>query len=376
MIFPEKLPLKKARSISYLNTCVALSRLMNITLFIPKESLNKKELEKFYGVDLNNVNIKYIPANIWKIRSNKIFNHFLKKHIAYFDFFYVRHLKIAKFLVNNKAPNQKVIFEAHEIFFKALEEESPDKLKKISQLKKLESYVYSKVNGIVFINKTLQKQFHKTFKNLSSFQKIIYLSNSFKCPYQKKDFSIIEKFYYCGNLFKWKGIEDLILTMKSFPTINLVIIGGSYSRIVELSNFAKKQGIKNIKFLGYRPPYEIKKVLLKESKIAFLTNSRSVYNFFTFPLKLLDYMITSNVVIAADIPAVKEIIIDGKNGFLFKTGDISSLVEVIKKVINMSPEKLLEISQNAYATAKNFTYENRAKNIYNFLKTILENDNQ
>ncbi len=369
-IFPEPLPLKKARSISVINTASALSKLIDTTLIIPKDSAPKKELEAFYGVDLSKLNLIYIPKKFLGIKSNKIFNFVLKKHLNRFDIFFVRHLKTAKFLVDNKAPHQKVIFEAHEIFFKALEEEKPEATKKISQLKELESYVYSKVDGIIFINKSLQEQFHKTFKYLSKFQKIIYLATSFKCPYQKKDFSIIEKFYYCGSLFKWKGVEDLIFAMKNFPKVTLIIIGGSSSRIVELSNLAKNYGISNIKFLGYRPPSEIKEILLKESKITFLTNNKSVYNLYTFPLKLLEYMITSNIVIAANIPTIREVIKDGLNGFLYDIENKESLKNTIKKVLNTPPEKLSEIAYNAYNTAKTFTYENRAKQIVEFIKTL------
>ena len=81
-------------------------------------------------------------------------------------------------------------------------------------------------------------------------------------------------------------------------------------------------------------------------------------------------MATSNLVIAADTPVIKDVTKDGKNGFLFKTGEADELAKTLKLVMTLPQEKLLEVSKNAYTTVKNFTYENRAKKIYEFCKKI------
>jgi glycosyltransferase involved in cell wall biosynthesis len=79
-------------------------------------------------------------------------------------------------------------------------------------------------------------------------------------------------------------------------------------------------------------------------------------------------MVTSNVVISADTPVIKEIIKDQYNGFLFKTGEPDSLKKVIQNVIKLPSNVLQKIAFEAYQTASKFTYSKRAKEIFNFLK--------
>ena len=45
-------------------------------------------------------------------------------------------------------------------------------------------------------------------------------------------------------------------------------------------------------------------------------------------------------IIASDLPAFKQIIIDGKNGFLFKNGDSDSLKQVIERAVKLSQDEV------------------------------------
>jgi len=77
-------------------------------------------------------------------------------------------------------------------------------------------------------------------------------------------------------------------------------------------------------------------------------------------------MATSNIVIAADTPVIKEVIKDKKNGFLFKTGDPEALKNVIQTILSLSPDMLQKVAFNAYQTASKFTYSTRAKKLLEF----------
>ena len=206
LIFPEKLPLKKARAVSVINTAAELARLTPTTLILPEGSGTKKELEAFYGTHLSALNLLYLKANFWKIKSSKIFNFFLKKHLKHFDLFYVRHLKVANFLITHKLPHQKVIFEAHEVFYESLKEEAPLKRAKIEKLKRLEEEVYAKVDAIVFTNETLKNYFCQKFSIACKPTSVVRHAVKNIPPFVKKDFSQIEEIYYCGSFYRWKGI--------------------------------------------------------------------------------------------------------------------------------------------------------------------------
>ena len=347
-IYPEKLPAKNARSISVINTACALSNSCDTTLIYEK-SKNKKEIENFYS--LNCQNLKFLPlSKKFILKSNKIFNFNLNKHLDKFDFFYVRHLKTAQFLLKK---NKKIIYEVHEIF-------SNDNPK----IKIIEKFVLENAY-LTCINKTLFNEIKKYFN--IKVCKIIHNGTNFSKKYIKKDFSKIDKAYYIGNFYEWKGVDFLIETFNkiNFP---LKIIGdGRRRKILE-----KKAG-KNIEFLGFKSQKQIEKIL-KNSKLTIIPNIESKYTNFTAPLKLYEYMATSNIILASDLPTIKEIIKDSVNGFLFKRGDKKDFINKLNYILSLPKEKLSEISKNAYETAKKFTWENRAKEILKFIKEINENN--
>ena len=347
-IYPEKLPSKNARSISVINTSCALSNLCETTLIYEK-SKNKREIENFYS--LNCQKLRFLPlSKKLLLKSNKIFNFNLTKYLDTFDFFYVRHLKTAKFLLNK---NKKVIYEVHEIF-------SNDNPK----TKIMEKFVLENAY-LTCINKTLCNEIKKYF-NIKTC-KIIHNGTNFSKKFIKKDFSKIDEAYYIGNFYKWKGVDFLIDVFNDIE-LNLKMIGNG-KRKEFLENKAKK----NIEFLGFKSQKEIKKIL-KNSKLTIIPNIESKYTNFTAPLKLYEYMATSNIVLASNLPTIKEIIKDGKNGFLFERGDKKDFINKLNYILSLPKEKLSEISKNAYETAKEFTWDNRAEKILDFIKEINENN--
>jgi len=347
-LYPEKLPDKKARSVSVINTACSLSKYIDTSLLYEKS--NKNILE-FYGLKCN---LNLIPiSRKFIIRSNKIFNFNLKKYIKQFDCFYVRHLKTAEFLIKN---NANVIFECHEIF-------SQENIK----VQNLEKFVYENSKGLVFINETLQKEFNKIFDIKNIPQKVVHNGCGFELEYQKKDFSKIDEIYYIGSFQPWKGVEFLVENMKEFPNIKLKIIGdGDKNKILEI---IKKYKLKNIEFLGFKKHDEIINIL-KQSKVTIIPNIKSNFINFSSPIKLYEYLMSSNIVLASNMPTIQEIIKDGYNGFLFDIENSQSFKEKLDYILSLPPTKLEEIAKNGYETSKQFTWDNRAKQIIEFIESI------
>ena len=346
-VYPEKLPSKNARSISVINTACNLAKNTE-TILIYEQS--DKEIKKFYNIECNQLKFLPIKRNFLFLRSNKIFNFNLSKNIDMFDLFYVRHLKTAAFLLKK---NKKIIYEVHEIF----SVNNPDILP-------MEKFVLENAN-LVCVNKTLCNEVKKYFKIKN--HKIIRNGTNFVKGYIKKDFSKINEAYYIGNFYEWKGVDFLI---EAFNEINfpLKIIGDGQRREI-----LEKKTDKNIEFLGFKPQKEIENIL-KNSKLTIIPNIESTQTNFTAPLKLYEYMATSNIILASDLPTIQEIIKDGVNGFLFKRGDKQDFIKKLNYILSLPKETLSEISKNAYETAKKFTWENRAAKILDFIKEINENN--
>jgi len=61
--------------------------------------------------------------------------------------------------------------------------------------------------------------------------------------------------------------------------------------------------------------------------------------------------------------------------FNFKFISLNTSIKKLNYILNLSPKKLEKISKNAYETSKKFTWDNRAKQIIEFIKEINEKNN-
>lgn len=84
----------------------------------------------------------------------------------------------------------------------------------------------------------------------------------------------------------------------------------------------------------------------------------------------IESMASGMVVVASDSGASNELIKDGVNGFLFTSGSVESLTEILKKVIDTDTADLNRISLNAKLESKKYTSGCAAEKIYNIIENI------
>lgn len=85
----------------------------------------------------------------------------------------------------------------------------------------------------------------------------------------------------------------------------------------------------------------------------------------------IESMASGMVVIASDSGASKELIKEGVNGFLFTSGSVESLTEVLKKVIETDLSDLNRIALNAEFESKKYTSGHAAEKIFNIIEDVI-----
>ena len=80
-------------------------------------------------------------------------------------------------------------------------------------------------------------------------------------------------------------------------------------------------------------------MIVNPRKKSYLTDSVT-------PLKPLEAMAYKKLVLASNVGGMKELIKNGKNGILFKSGSISELEKVISQIIDRNDKK--SIIENSY----------------------------
>src|SRR4030042_766323 len=97
----------------------------------------------------------------------------------------------------------------------------------------------------------------------------------------------------------------------------------------------------NVKFLGYKTGDELKNEIKKS--MAIIIPSEWYEN---NPRTVLESFALGKPVIGARIGGIPELVIDGKTGYTFETGNVEDLRDKIEDLIN-NPMKINEMGRNA-----------------------------
>jgi glycosyltransferase involved in cell wall biosynthesis len=89
------------------------------------------------------------------------------------------------------------------------------------------------------------------------------------------------------------------------------------------------------------------------------------YAYFMSPLKMFEYMAAGRPIVATDLPSAREIL-DDKSAVIVKPGDAEDLARGILKVLR-DEEAAAFLAENARAKVKNYSWDERVKNILKFI---------
>lgn len=170
---------------------------------------------------------------------------------------------------------------------------------------------------------------------------------------------------YTGHLYSWKGANTLAQAGKEIPKADFVFIGGTEK---DISEYKKEYAnFKNVKFLGHISHSEIPQYL-KAADILVIPNSgkEDISRLYTSPMKLFEYMASMTPMIVSNLPSMREIVNESMVTF-FEADNFESLAESINKVLENDEEPIIKAGK-AFEEVKNYTWDIRAKQIYNFIQ--------
>ncbi len=176
---------------------------------------------------------------------------------------------------------------------------------------------------------------------------------------------------YIGK-FKTLGMEKGISTMiEALPLLDkdtkMVFVGGEESEIKDYKALANRFNVLlQCIFIGHQPYIKAVKYIKAMDTLVIPFPNEPHYAFYASPLKLFEYMASGRPIIASDLPALREVLND-KNALFFKPGDASDLARAIK-MLKDSQMLGYHLSQQALADVKEYTWENRAQRILDFIR--------
>lgn len=133
---------------------------------------------------------------------------------------------------------------------------------------------------------------------------------------------------YFGHLSEMKGIRTLITAMSFIRKAKLLVVGEGELRN-ELEEIVSKTKLDNVDFIGYKQGDELKEIIRNSM---FVVVPSEWYE--NFPYSVLESLALGKPVIGSSIGGIPEMIDDGVNGFLFRSGDVEDLTSKIKFLID------------------------------------------
>ena len=223
----------------------------------------------------------------------------------------------------------------------------------------------SSIFKVVFITSNLKKHICKEY--LYDRKNFIILPDA--TAIQNHNIKIIKrkrlKIGYFGSINKSRGI-NLIADLARLDNQNdYFIYGGTKEEIKILKQEIRSKNIILKSQVSYA---SVKKEILKMD-VLLMPYTKKATTFgdfgniikFMSPMKMFDYLGASKIILSADIPVLREVLISNYNSILVKNYMNVNSWKIIIDKIRFNPNKFLNIRKNALKTAMKNNWNIRAK---------------
>lgn len=210
------------------------------------------------------------------------------------------------------------------------------------------------IDGFIYVS-NFAKEIQERYMPAVKIKKNITLYNfSTSIVEHAKEMPKDKYFLFFGRLSYEKGVKTLLEAFKDIKQCNLKVVGTG-PKEDELKEYAKNNGMHNVEFLGYKRGKELTDLV---SNAYFVVVPSEWYE--NNPMTIIEAYSVGTPVIGAKIGGIPEIVVDGKTGYQFESGNVKALSEIILKANGLNDEGYKAISGN---TIK-FANENLSKESY------------
>jgi glycosyltransferase involved in cell wall biosynthesis len=168
---------------------------------------------------------------------------------------------------------------------------------------------------------------------------------------------------YTGKLDTEKGVEILARAAPMLNDIHIVIVGDGPLADGRLQRLIHEANATNVTLTGFKSHSDVL-VFQKAADVLVLPHSMKCLHsaYYTSPLKLFEYMAAGVPIAATELPATKEVLRHGENGFLVKPDSPSALAEGIRYLLE-NDELASAMARRSAQDVECYTWKQRATRI-------------
>ncbi len=168
---------------------------------------------------------------------------------------------------------------------------------------------------------------------------------------------------YVGLLDEWKGYRTLVNAAPRLKKqgVTVVIVGGAEAQVRAL-----RAKYPEVIFLGFTPYKQLSSLQAAADIVVVPNSAHSIVSAeYTSPLKLFAHMASGRVIVASDLPSLREIL-DEHTAYFFKPDSPEDLARTIEYAV-AHPGEADEKARNALEKVREYTWGKRAHSILEFV---------
>lgn len=266
-------------------------------------------------------------------------------------------------LILCKLKGRKHVFDAHELFTEVPEVKDRKTVKKVWGF--IQKMAFQKTHLAYTVGYAIAAHFEKMYgKKVQVVRNIPPVANRLKYQPDADKFIL-----YQGALNRGRGLENLILAMKSLPC--KLTIAGEGDLSASLRQLVKDIGVEEkVFFLGYVPPVELKQLTTRAWMGMNVSENDGLSYYLSMNNKFFDYLHAGLPSLLNDFPEYRNLNNEYKVGVLCNS-DVDSLTENALKLL--TDDKLhTELSQNCMRASEVLNWEMESKKLIEIYSHIFE----
>ena len=382
-----RFPLERANGIQTMETCHALAgRGHEVALVVrPDTATPGRDPFDYYGLlRTKNLTIEIAPVSGPQIARRAGYLSFAIGRAVgsgRADAIYTRDLGVAAALLRMprrlRAP---LVYESHG-YSPEVSEALPDLVPtarrpgdaKLARLRTREERVWRRAEGYVTITSGLADRLRARFGDRD---RLAVIPDGTRAPASPPDPMLPRPdpvVGYAGHLYPWKGVDVLLESLARLPHARGLIVGGHEKEgdLQRLKSAAAALGITaRVTFTGQVAPSEVSQLLRKADVLALPNPASAISTFYTSPLKLFEYMAAGRPIVAADLPAIREVLRHEETALLVPPGDPVALGAAVERLAS-DPLLGRTLARAASAAVLDYSWERRAQRIDALLERVI-----
>lgn len=169
-----------------------------------------------------------------------------------------------------------------------------------------------------------------------------------------------------NTLGEGKGVDILLHAVAAVPSVYLAVVGGSPQDVKVHEQLARKLGIAGrVRFTGHILHQQVPLWLRAMDIVVMPFPDTEHYRSFMSPLKLFEYMAAGKIIVASDLPSVREILNDESAVFV-SPGNPAALAKTLSAAAE-NPAAFQGKGERARQQAVGHTWDVRAETIVRFV---------